>query len=288
MAAPLQTIDTRAYRDKYRMAKFDYLLRNAVVAEKICEVDRSESKRIQNPYGSQATATVQAIAGTYTIKNYQLNDDTLTVADEIVVGEHIFDFESMLTNFDLFSSRTDEQLYAVTKDVDKFVLNVLCEDGTGSYTTPAGGFTTAANIITIMGNLLSKVSGYADTYKGLYLVIEDTDLPGFIAAQAGNGFSMSDKALSNGFIGRYMNTDIYVVRSGTFTNDTMGSRSDFTNSGHRLFGVKNTTTYATPRGVKFLEKEVSGKTGKEVATVALVGAKVWASKSSLTIDITLA
>ena len=281
------TISSRSYRDKYRLATYDQVLRSALVAEAICEVDRSDNKRIQSPYGSQPTATVQAIAGTYSVADFTLTDDTLTVSDEVIVPEHIFDFENILTNFDLFASRTNEQAYAVATSIDKYVLNNLCEAGTGTYTTPTGGFTTAANINVIMSNLISKVMGYAEVYKGLFLVIEATDVPGFVQAQATNGFSFADAALKNGFMDKYMGVDIYVVPSGVFADGTSGSTS-YTNAGHRVFGVKKVSTYATPRGMRFEEKMVSGKTGMEVVTYAYVGFKLWATKASLVVDITLA
>ena len=280
------TISDRTYRDKYRSASLETNLRNALVAEAICEVDRSDNKRIQNPYGSQPTATVQAIAGTYTVSDFTTTDDTLTVDNEVIYAEHVFDFEDILSNFDLFANRTDEQTYAVSFQIDKFVLNNLCEDGTGTYTTPTGGF-TAANIDTIMSNLISKVAGYADMYKGLFLVIENTDVPGFIQKQVATGYSYADAALKNGFMNSYMGVDIYVVRTGTFVDATIGTKT-VTNSGHRVFGVKNVSTYASPRGVRWQEKEVSLKTGKEVVCYGYIGFKLWTPKASLIIDITLA
>jgi len=249
----LNTISSRTYRDKFRKATLEQALRNRLVAEAICEVDRSDNKRIQSPYGSQPTATVQAIAGTYSIDTFTTTDDTLTVTDEVIVAEHIFDFEDILTQFDLFASRTDETVYQVATKIDRFVLNNLCEDGTGTYTTPAGGFTTASNINVIMSNLLSKVAGYAEVYKGLFLVIENTDMVGFAQAQATNGFNFADSALKNGFMNSYMGVDIYVVRTGTFASETLGTTT-YTNDGHRVFGVKNVATYASPRGVRFEEK----------------------------------
>lgn len=287
----MNTISTKTYRDKYRLANLDSLLRNALVAEKICMVDRSGLKTLQSPYGSQPSTVVQAIAGTYSPAAYTTTDDTLTVADEFIVSEHIFDFEETLTNFDVFASRVDEQQYSVAAAIDKWVLNNLCEDGTGAYTTPAGGFTTASNINVIMSNLISKVAGFADAYKGMYLVIENTDVPGFVQAQASNGFNFADAALNNGFMTNYMGVEIYVVRSGMFadeTTSTVSGTKTWTNLGHRVFGVKSISTYAAPQGVKFEEKMVSGKTGMEVVTFGYVGFKQWTPKAGLTIDITLA
>ncbi len=284
----MNTISSRTYRDKYRLANLDNLLRTALVAEKICMVDRSDNKRIQSPYGSTPTGTVQAIAGTYSVSAYTTNDDTLTVTDEVLVPEHVFDFEDVMSNFDLFSSRFEQQAFEFARNVDRFVLNNLTEDATGAYTTPAGGFTSAANINEIMANLISKVSGYSESYSnGLFLVIENTDIVGFAQAGATNGFSMADSVLKNGFMNNWMGVDIYVVRSGTFASETLGTTT-YTNSGHRVFGVKNMATYASPRGVRFEEKAVSGKTGMEIVTFGYVGFKLWAPKTDLIVDITLA
>lgn len=265
------------------------VLRSALVSEKICEVDRSNNYRIQNPYSGQPVAAVTAIAsaGTYSVSAWTQTDDTLTVTDEVAYGEHIYGFEQLLNNYDLFATRMEEQSFAIAERIDHFVLNSLCEDATGSYTTPAGGFVTAANINTIMSNLISKVAGYADMYKGMFLVIENTDVVGFIQAQASNGFSFADAALKNGFMDSYMGVDIYVVRSGRFVDATIGSRSDILNSGHRVFGVKNVSTYAQPRGFDIMEKEVTGKTGKEIAVAAQIGFKLWTQKAGLVVDITL-
>ncbi len=280
------SLSTRTYRDKYRLAALEKALRKAMVAEKICQVDRSDLMRIQSPYGSQPTATISALTGTYDVSTFTTTDDTLTVSDEFKIAEHVYDFEQTLSSFDVFASRTDEQAYAVAYSIDNWVVNNLCEDGTGTYTTPAGGFTTASNINTIMSNLLSKVMGYADIYRGLFLVIEAGDTVGFTQAQATNGFSFADAALNNGFMTKYMGVDIYVLADSSFVSDTLGTKT-VTNSGHRVFGVKGVSTYAAPRGIRFEEKDVSGKTGKEVVTYGYCGFKLWTPKAALVVDITI-
>lgn len=287
----MNTIGTGTYgsswRAKYFSSNLQSVLRKALVAEKVCNVDRSNSFYIHNPYSSQPAAAIQAVAGTYSVSAWTVTDDTLTITDEAIYGEHIFDFEKKMSNYDLMANRFDEMAYAVAYGIDNYVVNALCEDGTGTYTTPAGGFTTAANVPVIISNLASKVMGFAEAYNGLFLIIENTDVPGFIQAQLASGFSYSDAALRNGFMISYAGVDVYVVRTGSFVSATIGSRSDFTNSGHRVFGVKNMATYAvgTPY---YEEKGVSGKTGKEVAYGTTFGFKLWAQKASLIIDITLA
>lgn len=283
----MNTIAVSSNRNKFRLANLDQLLRNGLVAEKVCMVDRGDNYTIQSPYGSQPTTTIQALSGLYTPAAYTVTVNTLTVADEFVVAEHVFDFENVINNFDLFANRTNEQQYSVAAAIDKYVVNGLAYGGTGSYTTPTGGFTTAANLNTIMASLISKVSGYSEVYNGMYLIVENTDLAGIIPAMATNGFSYADSALNNGFVGSYMGVDIYVVRTGTFVSEAEGSQT-WANSGCRVFGVKNMATYAAPRGIRFEEKGVSGKTGKEIVTYGYIGMKVWGAKAALTVKITLA
>lgn len=281
----MNTISTETYRQKYFASTLQIVLRKALIAEKICTVDRSDIKRIENPYGSQPTAAVTNISGTYSVSTYTTTDDTLTVDNEVKIAEHIYDFEKVLTSFDLFANRMDEMMYSVAERIDRFVINNLCEDGTETYPTPSGGF-SAANINTIIANCASKVMGYQDVRNGMFLVIENTDVPGFMAAQMTNGFSYADAALQNGFMLSYGGVEIYVVRTGTFADETLGTKT-YTNSGHRVFGVKNVATYASPRGISYEEKGVTGKTGKEVVVFGYIGFKLWAQKTGLIVDITI-
>jgi hypothetical protein len=285
------TLSTKTLRERYRQSSLDKLLRKVLIAEKVCTVDRGDNYKIHNPYSSQPTVTVQALTGTYSPANFSTIDDTLTVTDEFIVSEHIFDFEDVISDFNLFANRIDEQNFAVAAKIDSFVLNNLCADAAGAYTTPVGGFTTAANVNLIFSNLTSKVMGFADAYRGQYIILENTDMPGIIQAGATNGFNLADQVLNNGQVGRWMGVDIFVARTGTFTSETVGTKT-WTNDGHRIFGVKGCATYAAPRGIQMREMEVSGKTGKELTTWGYIGFKLWATKnqsgSELTYDITLA
>ncbi len=284
----MNTNSTFGVRNKYFQSQYQIVLRRALVAEKICTVDNSDLKTLQNPYGGQPTATIQAVAGTYAVTAWTITDDTLTVTDEVIYAEQIFAHEQFFAVFDVMASRLDNMMYAIAFGIDKYVLNNLLTNATTStYTTPAGGFTTGGNINTIMGNLLSKVAGYQNVSQGTFLVIENTDLPGFAVAGATSGFSVADSVLRNGLMNQWMGTDIYVVRSSTFVTASLGSTS-VTNAGMRVFGVKGVSTYASPRGLQYDEKGVAGKTGKEVVVFGLVGFKLWTQSVPLIVAITLA
>lgn len=266
-------------------------LRNAVVAEEICMVDRSDLKTISSPYITAMSTVVQAVVGTYTPANITTTDDTLTVADEFIVSGQIKGFEKIISNFDLFYAANTAMTNSVVTAIDKWVLNELAAGATGAYTTPAGGFTTSSNIVTIISNIIAKTAGYADALNGLYVVVENTDLTGIVQAQTSIGFQYADKAATNGLVGSMLGVDIYVVRSGTFvtaaTTSASGSKT-WTNNGCRVAGVKKVATYAFPRGLQFEEKGVTGVTGMEVVCYGLVGFKQWTPTAALTIKITLA
>lgn len=283
----MNTLSTESNRRKYFMSTYNKALRNMLVAEKVCTVERSDVKTIDNPYGSTPTTVVQAVAGTYAAAAWTTTDDTLTVADEFIVSEHIFNFEKVFSVFDVGASRIDEMTYSLLTAIDKFVINGLTDQGTGTYTTPVGGFTVASNIAPIVANLLSKVAGYNDMYKGQFLIIENTDVVGFVQAQVASGFSFADAVLKNGFMTSYMGVDIYVIRTGTFATYSPGSAT-YTNANHRVFGIKDVATYASPRGVQYEEKGVSGKTGKEIVIYGYIGFACWVPKRALIVDITLA
>lgn len=285
------SLSTKTLRDKYRAAQIMQALRNGLVAEKVCMVDNSELKTISSPYISAVTTTVQAVAGTYTAGSITTTDDSLSVDNEAIANTHIFDFEQVTSNFDLFFTANQAITNSLVTAIDKWVVNELTAGGTGTYTTPAGGFTTASNVVTILAAIISKCSGYADAINGFYVIVENTDLTGIIAAQSNIAFSYADAAANNGFLTSLLGVDIYVVRSGTFataaTTAASGSKT-WTNSGHRVGGVKKVSTYASPRGLHFEEKGVSQKTGMEIVGVGYIGFKQWTPTAGLTINITLA
>ena len=265
-------------------------LKNSLVAEKVCLVDNTDSKTIENPYSSVPTATVSGITGTYTIGNWTSTDDTLTVDHQITVSEHVYGFEDILAHADTYADRMEKHMYAVSLAIDVWVINNLCEDATGTYSTPSGGFTTASNILTIMANLGSKFGGYANPFQAPFLIIENTDMVGFTIAGATNGYNFADAYLNNGFMNDFMGFKIYVVRASTFKDETATSVSGtltWTNSGHRVAGLTGIASYASPRNIQYEEKSVSGQLGKEIVTSCLIGFKAWTNMAGLLIDITV-
>lgn len=279
------TLSTYTLRDKYFKSRLEVGLRNALVAADICRVDRTDLKRLQNPYITKQTAAIQAVAGTYSVSAMTTTDDTLTVSEEIIFGTHVFDFETVTSNFNLIADFLDDLANSVMEKTDVYVLNKLLDDAGASYTAPAGGFTVAANIPVIFSNIISKLGGYrAGTANDMFVVVENTDLVGLTQAQVASGFNYADMALNNGMIGAYAGVRIYVVRTGTFVTATVGTLTA-TNVNHRLAGVRNVATWAAPRGMRYEEKGVAGKTGMEIVAYMYTGALWWTPKANLAVDI---
>jgi hypothetical protein len=265
-------------------------LRKSMVSRAIFNVDESGSYYIANPYRNQPTASVAAIGGTYAVSPFTTTGDTLTVTEQVTYGEHIYEFEESLTRVGLWASSVDELSYAVAVRADAYVLNEVLANAGESYDTPVGGFTTAANWTKILSNLISKVAGYSQAFSSFFLVVENTDLVGILDSQMNTGFNFADSALRNGLIGNQANVEIYMVRTGTFvdaTTTTASGTKTWTNSGKRMFGVKNVATYACPGGVHVDEKKVTLKTGRELSVWMNIGAKLWATKTNLICAITI-
>jgi hypothetical protein len=285
----LNFTEATAYRKEWMPNLFQASLRNACVAYKIMDVVNKDIKYIENPYGDAGVITQQAIAGTYNVDTFTVTADTLTVTEEFVWSEHVYDFERLASVADVKGSRMREATGKMATAVDKYALNALLDGGTGTFTTPAGGF-TRDNIIPILGGLATKFAGYNESFASPYLVLESTDVDGLVQAGMTNGFNFADTWLRNGLLGTTQmgGFNIYVVRTGTFVTATLGTLTA-TNSGHRLAGIEGVATLAQPGGkTTWMEKEVSGKTGVELAAVCYAGVAVWYQKKTLTVDITLA
>jgi len=281
---------SETWRIKYMKDTLEVALRKSMVSRAIFNVDESGSYYIANPYRNQPVATVATMAGTYAVTAFTTTDDTLTVTEQVTYGEHIYEFEESLTRVGLWASSVDELSYAVAVRADADVLNEVLANAGGSFNTPVGGFTTAANWTKILATLISKVAGYSSAFSQLFLVVENSDLVGILESQMASGFTFADSALRNGLVSTQGNVEIYVVRDSTFvdaTTTTASGTKTWTNSGKRLGGVKNVATYACPGGVHVDEKKVTLKTGRELSVWMNIGAKAWATKVNLLVAITI-
>lgn len=263
----------------------DLGLRSMTVSEKLFPPDRSGVRYKANPYLTAATAAIAAQAGTYSVSAATTTDEACTVTDQVTYAVHDFEFEETQSRINLGQSYYLDMAAAVAVKVDQFVLNKILDGAGESYSAPTGGFTTPANINTIFANINAKLDAYSDTWRGKFIVLENTDMVGLYVAGATNGFNFADSVLRNGEIGEWMGIKIYVVRSGVFTTATIGTLTA-TNLNKRLAGVSGISAYQLqPGGMHYDEKKVTAKTGMELATWVNVGAQVWTQKANLLISV---
>lgn len=263
----------------------DLGLRSMSVSEKLFPADTSGVRYKANPYLTAATAAIATQAGTYAVSTTTTTDEACTVTDQVTYAVHDFEFEETQSRVNLGQSYYLDMAAAIAVKTDQFVLNKILDGAGESYTAPAGGFTQSGNINTIFGNINSKLDGYSDTWRGKFVVLENTDMVGLYVAGATNGFNFADSVLRNGEIGEWMGVKIFVVRSGVFTTATLGTLTA-TNANKRLAGVMGVPAYQLrPGGFHYDEKKVTLKTGMELSAWINVGAQVWTQKANLLIDI---
>lgn len=269
------TISSRTYRDLVRNSTLQAILHSATVTEAIADVDRSGKKVIQNPYPSTPTVTIQALAGTYSVNTYTTTDDALTVSQEIMLSEHVYDFEESLAMYDLFQNRVEQMAWKIKDKLDTQMLTDILATSSINTLVVTSGF-ASYGVIKALAGLQGLVAGYSTGQNQVFLVIENTDIAAFIQAQVSTGFNMADMALKNGFMGNYLGVDVYVVRSGQSP------------SNHRLGGIKKSFTVALPTAWKTEEKQVSGATGWEIVMYGYYGSKVWHNNLNLVVDVQIA
>lgn len=255
------------------------------VSAKLFPVDRSGVRYKVNPYLTAATAAVATMAGTYAVSTATTTDEACTTSDQVTYAVHDFEFEETQSRVNLGQSYYLDMAAAIAVKVDQFVLNKVLDGAGESYSAPSGGFVTSGNINTIFANINSKLDGYSDSWRGKFVVLENTDMVGLYVAGSTNGFNFADAVLRNGEIGEWQGVKIFTVRSGVFTTATIGTLSA-TNLSHRLAGVMEVPAYQLqPGGVHYDEKKVTLKTGMELSSWVNVGAQVWTQKANLLIDI---
>lgn len=227
-------------------------------------------KFIHNPFPVPGALTTNSpMAGTYVVANFNSTDDTLEVNRESIYNTHFFDFETRFADYDIALETLKIASAKLAEDMDRELFAIL-EAGAGNTVPVAGGF-TAGNVIASVSQALGFVSGYANVTNGLYLVIDNLQLPAFVQMGATNGFSFADAVLMNGLGGTLMGADLYVVRAGQLPADTA------------LFGVKKASTTGIGGAIHIEEKQVSGKTGMEFVAVNYSRSALWNNNQPLVV-----
>ena len=258
------------------MPRFQRTLENKLVAMAIADVYTGRDRIIHNPYQSQPTADDGVVTGpNYTVADFQLTDDTLSVNRRAHKAEHIDKIEMLQARYDLAMSRADRHAYAVKNKIDAFVFEtaVTVAGATVAGAELVGGAANAAITLSDanIDNLLNGVretllTNNAEVDRGLFVAMSPKNFTSLSEYLQTNGFAVSDDTIRNGFQTHALGFDIYV------TNNLYNDGTD----DYIVAGVKGSIQLALPRdGGEFEKKSVSGKFGKEVVTSQVYNATIW-------------
>lgn len=232
-------------------------------------------KFIHNPFPVPGSVTVNSpMLGTYTPVVFNSTDDTLEVNREAIYNNHFFDFETRFADYNIAMESLKLASAKLAEDMDRELFAIL-EAGAGETVEVPGGF-TKANTFDAVAEAVGRLSGYANAMNGMYIVIDNTQVPAFVSAGATAGFSYADAVLNNGLRGNLMGFDIYVVRSGQLPADTA------------LAGIKKASTTGIGGAIHIEEKQVSGKTGIEFVAVNYSRSALWNNNQPLVVKFDLA
>jgi hypothetical protein len=249
-------------------------LESMTVAREISDFKVGD-KFIHNPFPTPGAVTVNSpMTGTYTPATLTTTDDTLEVNREAIYSTHLFDFETKFADYDLAMEVLKLASAKLVEDMDKELFAILSA-GAANTVTVSGGF-TATNVISSVAEAIGHVSGFANVMNGLYIVIDNTQMPAFVTMGATNGFSFADAVLSNGLSGQVMGADLYIVRAGQLPTDV------------GILGVKKASTTGTIGSIVIEEKMVSGKTGTEFVAINYSRSALWNNNKDLVVKFDLA
>lgn len=203
-------------------------LHKRLVAKAIATVYTGPDRIVHSNYQSEADGS-DGTASTYSVTDYELSDDTLTVNRQAHASEHIYLIEELQTRFDLAMERAAEAGQIVADKVDQYVLNLpvgtsgvsdidagVMAGGASNGTSYEVTSSTVDDLTnTIRENLLIN---NARVDKGIDWVITPRELTDVTAFMQNNGFSVADAAIRNGFVGELFN-GMRVFVSNNLTHD---------------------------------------------------------------------
>jgi len=262
------------------MPNFQRELRKRLVLKSIAEFYSGPDRVIHNPYGVDPTGYDGASQTSYSVTDFTLGEDTLTVNRRAGAAEHIDNIEQLQVRYDLAMDRSTRHSYVVKDKIDQYGLALPVAAGASVQDIDAGymssGVSNGTPISSSSSNIddtanaiierLGVVNGAMD--RGVFWAIspfELTDISGF--AQ-NNGYNVADAAIKNGFVTGtpFAGLDIIVTNNLTHTQ-VLGLATQPTD------GDK-----VTVNGVVFTFKTSLGSTAGNV----LIGGSADAARANLT------
>lgn len=213
------------------MPKFQRELRKRLVAKGFCEVYTGSDRIITNPFGIDPNGYDGVSQTTYSVTDFTLGSDSLTVNRRAGAAEHIDNIEQLQTRYDLAQDRSERHSYVSKDKIDQYIMALPVVAAGNVQDIDAGymssGISNGTPISSSSSNIddtanavierLGLVNGAMD--RGIFWAIspfELTDISGFVQ---GNGFNTKDAAIKNGFVAGtpFAGLDIYVTNNLTHT-----------------------------------------------------------------------
>lgn len=212
------------------MPKFQRELRKTLVAAGFCEMYTGPDRLIQNPYGNDPAGYDGASQTAYSVTDFTLGENSMTVSRRAGAAEHIDNIEQLQTRYDLAQDRSARHAYVAKDKIDQYML-ALPVASAGVQDIDAGYMSSGVSNGTPISSSSSNIDDTANAIierlglvngameRGLFWAISPFELTDITGYMQGNGFNVSDAAIKNGFVKGtpFAGLDIYLTNNLTHT-----------------------------------------------------------------------
>lgn len=235
-------------------------LHETLVAEGVATVYTGPDRIIHNPYQSTPAGSDGTAATAYTVTDFQLGDDMLTVNRRATVSEHVDSIEQLQTRFDLAMNRMQESAFVIADKIDQYVLNlpvsysgVVDLDDSNLNATPG----TAGTPYQITNTNANRVPNFITQYltvananvrKGVKWVVSPLIMAVITDYFQGKGYTVADAALRNGATGIKMAGGVEIVVSNNLTHTVSLTLATAPSDGETFTLNGQTFTFKTSLG----------------------------------------
>jgi hypothetical protein len=124
------------------MPNFQRELRKRLVAMSFCEVYTGPDRLIQNPYGVDPAGYDGASATAYSVTDFTLGVDSMTVSRRAGAAEHVDNIEQLQTRYDLSMDRSMRHSFVTKDKIDQYIFAVQSAIASRQYARARSGADT--------------------------------------------------------------------------------------------------------------------------------------------------
>lgn len=219
------------------MPRFQRTLDKTLVGIGISDVYTGPDRIINNPYGSTPVGSDGVAQTSYSVEDYELTDDTLTVNRRATAAEHIDNIEQLQTQYDLAMERADRQSYTVRDKIDQYILALPVafsgvadiDDGNFAGTPGAPKVSSNSNIDDIANEIRTQLMlANSAAERGLFWVVSPFEAADIASFTQNNGFTSSDYAIKNGFTGQNFSGLDIIISNNLYHTVTLALATNVT------------------------------------------------------------